>query len=120
MVTLHDAIKTIQNGVFVFFSKEHKPVSLKKNKKTDLKNRRLFQKLFFLKPNYLSIFFVISLDRTIWNKSRHYQFDWVRAAHLEYMSLVMKKLRIDSFEYVKISVDKKTSFEKWNPCSMYW
>ena len=59
MVTLHDAIKTIQNGVFVFFSKEHKPVSLKKNKKTDLKNRRLFQKLFFLKPNYLSIFFAI-------------------------------------------------------------
>jgi len=25
-----------------------------------------------------------------WKKSRHYQFDWVCAAHLEYRSLVLK------------------------------
>jgi len=24
-----------------------------------------------------------SLDRTIWNKSSHYQFDWACAVHLE-------------------------------------
>jgi len=33
--------------------------------------------------NYLSILFRFSLDRTIWKKPRHYQFDWVCAAHLE-------------------------------------
>ena len=27
MMILHDAIKTIQNGVFAFFKKEQKPVS---------------------------------------------------------------------------------------------
>jgi len=32
----------------------------------------------------------------------------------------MKKLRITGIEYVKISVDNKTSFDKLNPCSMYW
>jgi len=38
-VTLHDAIKTIQNGVLVFFKKEQKSVFFqKKNKKTDLKS----------------------------------------------------------------------------------
>jgi len=34
MVILHDAIKTIQNGVCVFFLKEQNPVSLKNNKNT--------------------------------------------------------------------------------------
>jgi len=39
IVTLHDAIKTIQNGVLVFFKKEQKSVFFqKKNKKTDLKS----------------------------------------------------------------------------------
>jgi len=34
MVILHIAIKTIQNGIFVFFlKKEQKPASLKKNPK---------------------------------------------------------------------------------------
>jgi len=34
MVILHDAIKTIQNSVFVFFpKKERKPVSFKKKQK---------------------------------------------------------------------------------------
>jgi len=35
MVILHDAIKTIQNGVFAFFlKKEQKPVSFQKQLKT--------------------------------------------------------------------------------------
>jgi len=55
----------------------------------------LFQKRVFLKLDYLSIFLSFSLDRMIWNKSsRHYQFDWVCAAHLQYMPLVLKKLKI--------------------------
>jgi len=38
MVILHDAIKTIQNSVFVFFSKkEQKPDSLKKQQKKRIK-----------------------------------------------------------------------------------
>jgi len=39
-------------------------------------------------------FFVISLDRTIWKKSRHYQLDWLRSTHLEYRFLVLKNVRI--------------------------
>jgi len=33
MVTLHDATKTIQKGIFLFFKKEQKPVSFKKKQK---------------------------------------------------------------------------------------
>jgi len=47
MVILHDAMKTIQIGVFVFFFL-NKPVSLKK---TDLKNPG---GLFFLKRGFLN------------------------------------------------------------------
>jgi len=37
---------------------------------------------------------------------------------LEYMSLVLKNVRITGILiYVKTSVDKKLSFEKLNPCS---
>jgi len=39
-------------------------------------------------------FLWFSLDSMIWKKSRHYQFDWVCAAHLEYSSLVLKNVRI--------------------------
>jgi len=42
------------------------------------------------------------LDRTIWKKSRHYQFDWVRAAHLENRSLVLKKVKITGIWIHKI------------------
>jgi len=35
VVILHDAIKTIQNGVFVVFIQRTKPVSLKKTKNSD-------------------------------------------------------------------------------------
>jgi len=35
--------------------------------------------------NYLSMLFWFSLDRTIWKKSRHYQFDWVCAAPVAYL-----------------------------------
>jgi len=46
MVILHNAIKTIQNGVFVFFlKKEQKLVSFKKQK-----NRRVGKKTFFFQP----------------------------------------------------------------------
>jgi len=114
MVTLHDAIETIKNGVFVFFFEKNKKIGWKKQ-----------VGCFFDKNGFCSTLIVFwsflwfSLDRTIWNKSRHYQFDWVCATHLECGCLVMKKLRITATEYVKISVDNKTSFEKLNPCSMY-
>jgi len=39
-------------------------------------------------------FLWFSLDRAIWNKSRHYQFGWVFVAHLEYRYLVLKNVRI--------------------------
>ena len=49
---------------------------------------------FFLNPDYLSIiicdFPLIARSRT----SHVYHFDWVHAAHLKYMSMVLKKLRI--------------------------
>ena len=100
MVILHDAIKTIQNGVW-FFWKEQKPVSLKKQKHLDFeKNKKTrwveFKKTrVFLNPGHLSIlFFWFCLDRTIRNKSHYYQFAWVCAAHLEHKSLILKKLRI--------------------------
>jgi len=75
MVTLYDAIKIIQNRVFVFFSKkEQKPVSLKKR----IWKTKKTCGLFFFKPRFFQRWpscFVIFFDRTIWNKSRHYQFD---------------------------------------------
>jgi len=36
--------------------------------------------------------------------------------HIKYRSLV----ELLSIENVKTSVDKKASFEKLNPCSLYW
>jgi len=44
MVILHDAIKTIQNGAFVFFEKVQKPISLKKN--------GLKKQVFFFKTSF--------------------------------------------------------------------
>jgi len=41
-----------------------------------------------------NLYLWFSLDSTIWKKSRHYQFDWVRAAHIQYRSLVLKNVRI--------------------------
>ena len=81
MVTLHDTIKTIQNGVFVLFKKKNENLFLfKGNKKTHLKKTGglFLKKRVFLNPDYLSILFC----NFPWNKSRHYQFDWVCAAHL--------------------------------------
>jgi len=39
-------------------------------------------------------FLWFSLDSLIWVKSRHYQFNWVCAAHLEYRSLVLRNVGI--------------------------
>ena len=63
MMILHDAIKTIQNGVFAFF-KKNKNLFLKKNNKilTSEKNRRavfLKKKRVFLNPDCLLMLFVI-------------------------------------------------------------
>jgi len=63
MVILHNAIKTIQNGVFVFFWKKNKNLfHLKKTKNTDWKTEGLnvFHKTVFFQP-WLSLktFFVI-------------------------------------------------------------
>ena len=41
-----------------------------------------------------SLFLWFSLGRTIWNKPRHCQFDWVCAANLEYKSLLLKNVTI--------------------------
>jgi len=60
-----------------FLKKEQKLVSFKKQK-----NRRVGKKTFFFQP-WLSLnpFLWFSFDRTIWNTSRHYQFDWACAVH---------------------------------------
>jgi len=99
MVMLHDAMKTIQNNVFVYFSKKRtKTCFFLKTQKNGLKKQKtceFFFKLVVLHPGWsFNPFLWFSLDRTIWNKSRHYQFDWVCAAHLKCTSLVLKKLRI--------------------------
>jgi len=76
MAILHDAIKTLQNGVFVFRTKTR--FFSKNPKYPDLKKRA---GLFFLKRRFFSNMLIFnhflwfSLDRTIWNKSRHYHFD---------------------------------------------
>ena len=98
MVILHDSIKTIPNRfLFVFFEKRTKIVSLKKN---GLKTNKKNMWIVFFKPGLFqpwlpfNPFSWFSLDRTIWNKSCHYRFDWVCAPHLKYRSLVSTKLRI--------------------------
>jgi len=84
MVVFHDAIKTIQK---FFFKKKNKNLFLFEKTKKSVKKTG---GLFFLKKNGIfstlivfQSFLWFSLDRTIWNKWRHYQFDWVCAAHLE-------------------------------------
>ena len=98
MATLHDARKTIQNGIFVF--KLKKTVSQKEKKRIE-KNQVgcFFEKMGFSHP-WLSFnpFLWFFLDRTIWKKSRDYQLDWVRSAHLEYSSLELKNVRSAVFE----------------------
>jgi len=65
------------------------------------KKNGLKKQVFFFKGEFFSTLIVFQsflwlfFDRTIWNKWGHYQFDCVCAAHLEYRSLVMKKLRIN-------------------------
>jgi len=94
MVMLHDAIKAIQNGFFVFNKKncffQKQTTCIKKT------GGLFFCKKHGFSQHWLSFytFLWFSLDRTIWNKSRHYQFDWMCSAHPEYRSLVLKKLRI--------------------------
>jgi len=64
------------------------------------KSRKLKQDGFeFVSENQTTIiisqyFLCFSLDRTIWKKSRHCQFDWVCAAHIEYRFVVLKNVRI--------------------------
>ena len=88
MLILLDAIRTIENGGFVFFLKKgQKLVSFQKKQKNEFKENQegcLKKKTFFSRP-WISFnpFLWFSLDRTIWNTSRHYQFDWGCAAHLE-------------------------------------
>jgi len=50
-VILRDAIKTIHNGVFVFYLKNKNLFFFQKTLKNGLKN------VFFLNPDYLSILF---------------------------------------------------------------
>jgi len=109
MVILHDAIKTIHNAVLCFFQKKTKTCFFKKNKRIRTKKAGgLFfsKKRVFLNHDCLSTFLWFSLDRTIWNKSRNYQFLWVCAAHLEYRSQILKNVRITGIWMRKNSVDK--------------
>ena len=84
-------------GFCVFCTKRTKNCFYSKNKNNRIKKQvgcffdksRLFSTLIVFQS-----FLWYSLDRTIWNKSRRYQFEWVCAAHWKYGSLVMTKLRI--------------------------
>jgi len=61
MVILHDAIKTIQNRVYVIYlNKEQKPVSFQKTKKTGFKKicQLCFSNTLFFNPEYLPILFL--------------------------------------------------------------
>ena len=84
MVVFHDAIETIQK---FFYKKKNKNLFLfEKTKKLDEKDQvfSFFEKNGFFSTLIVFQFFLwFYLDRTIWNKWRHYQFDWVCAAHLE-------------------------------------
>ena len=53
MVILHDAMKTIQNGVFVFFIKEQKPVSFQKNK--NIRIKIIFSTAIFFQLDYFQL-----------------------------------------------------------------
>ena len=108
------------NRVFACFFKERKPVSFQKNKKNRMKKKQKNRwGVFFKKRFFFSILIVLqsflwfSLDRTIWNKSRHYQFDWVCATHLEYKSLVLKNVRIACIWIRKFSFWQQTKFLKF-------
>jgi len=62
IVVLHDAIKTIQNGVFVFLQNKNENLFFfqKVNKKTVIKKQVgciFLKKRVFLNPDYLSILF---------------------------------------------------------------
>ena len=109
MVILHDATKTIQNGVFVLSKKNNKNLFLLKKTGLNKQVDWILKKTGFSQPWLLSFnpFLQFSLDRTIWNKSRHYQFVWVCAPHLEYSigPWLWRSWELLAFEYVKISLD---------------
>ena len=72
---------------FVFFLEKNKNLYFKKKQKiSDLKKQKNRWAAFFLKQIFSTLivfqsFVWFSLDRTIWNMSRHYQYGWVCAAH---------------------------------------
>jgi len=61
---------------------------------------------------FFNPFFRFSLDSLIRAKSRHYQFNSMCAAHLEYRSLALKIWELLAFEYVKTSLDEENKFLK--------
>jgi len=120
MVILHDEMKTIPIGFLRVFLKNESLFLFKKTKKIGLKKKQKNRwGVFFKKRFFFSILIVLqsflwfSLDRTIWNKSRHYQFDWVCATHLEYKSLVLKNVRIACIWIRKFSFWQQTKFLKF-------
>ena len=82
MVLLHDAVQTMHNGVFVFFLRT-KTCFFSYNPKNGLKKQKNRWVGFLSTLITFQSFFVISLDRTICNKSRHYQFDWMCTPHTQ-------------------------------------
>ena len=81
VVILHDAIKTIPNGV-LFLKKNKNLFLFKKNKTTGIKKSKKTRRVVFFKKTGFSqpwlsfnLFLKFSFDRTIWNKPCHYQFD---------------------------------------------
>ena len=90
LLILHDAIKTIQSGVFVFLKKGTKTCFFSKSKKFGLKNRWVVfsKKYIFLNPDCLSILCVVF----------PWSHDLVQVTSLpmwlSYRSLLLKNLRI--------------------------
>jgi len=87
-VILHDATKTINNS------------ELKNNKNLFVLKKQNTGELFFFKKktgfsqSWLSFNPFCNFPLIAQFGTSHYQFDGVRAAHLEYRFLVLKKLRI--------------------------
>jgi len=61
---------------------------------------------------FLSFFVIFPWSYDLEQLSRHYQFDWVCAAHLKYKTLVLKKLRITGIWIRKNKYWQQNNFRK--------
>ena len=122
MVILHDAIKTIQNSVFVFFPKKKKSLFFfKKSENPDKKTKHVncFFNPGFFNTDYFSTFFC-DFPLIARSGTSHVTISLIGcASYTESIGpCYWGSCELLAFEYVKISIDNKTSFVKFNPCSM--